>query len=298
MRGKRQSSREADRELDWQIIDWEEEARRRQRMAVPEGKASRREGARHKQRTSAEEADSQRKAARQRQKQKLKRLKRLVFWEAVCIFALLCVLAFTLFRDARDSQPAMGGAFSGIKEFLSGFGEERIQGIRKSDYEKHPVWQEDFLTVNPYSRPGTELERVESVFVHYTANPGTSAVQNRSYFEQQKDVHERSVSAHFIIGYQGEIIQCVPMDEIAFAVKGRNEDSVSIECCYLSDDGSFTQETYDSLVSLLRWLKEVYRLDVEKDILRHYDCGGKLCPVYYVENEDAWERLKEDVAGA
>ena len=135
---------------------------------------------------------------------------------------------------------------------------------------------------------------MENVFVHYTANPGTSAAQNRSYFEWQKDTHEASVSAHFVIGYEGEIIQCVPLNEIAYAVMTRNYDSVSIECCYLAEDGSFTQETYDSLISLLAWLTDIYDLDTE-DILRHYDCGGKKCPLYYTEHEDAWEQLKKDV---
>ena len=170
-----------------------------------------------------------------------------------------------------------------------------IQGLTPADYGKHPTWTEDFLTPNEYSRPGDALKEVNSVFVHYTANPGTSAAQNRSYFEQQKDTHECSVSAHFIIGYEGEIIQCVPLDEIAYAVQTRNEDSISIECCYLAEDGSFTQETYDSLIKLLKWLVEVYDLEVDEDILRHYDCGGKKCPIYYTEHEDAWEMLKEDV---
>ena len=31
-------------------------------------------------------------------------------------------------------------------------------------------------------------------------------------------------------------------------------------------------------------------------IIRHYDVTGKLCPLYYVENEDAWDKLKDDVA--
>ena len=62
-------------------------------------------------------------------------------------------------------------------------------------------------------------------------------------------------------------------------------------------DGSFTQETYDSLISLLAWLTDIYDLETE-DILRHYDCGGKKCPLYYTEHPDAWERLKEDVANA
>lgn len=106
--------------------------------------------------------------------------------------------------------------------------------------------------------------------------------------------HERSASAHLIIGYEGELIQCIPFDEQAYAVMTRNEDSISIECCYLSDDGSFTEETYDTLVHTLAWLLDKYDLSTE-DILRHYDCGGKLCPLYYAENEEAWEELRQDV---
>ena len=169
-----------------------------------------------------------------------------------------------------------------------------IQGLPAEIYAAHPDWTEDFLTVNEYSRPGDPLTEVNNIFVHYTANPGTSAAQNRSYFEQLKDNHERSASAHFIIGYNGEILQCVPLDEIAYAVQTRNEDSISIECCYKADNGQFTRETYDSLIRLLKWLIDAYDLQPD-DILRHYDCGGKKCPIYYTEHEDAWERLKEDV---
>ncbi|MCM1039378.1 MAG: peptidoglycan recognition protein family protein [Ruminococcus sp.] len=151
-----------------------------------------------------------------------------------------------------------------------------------------------YLDINDYSRPGTKLDSINTIFVHYTANPGTSAEQNRSYFANLAQTHERSASAHFIIGYEGEIIQCIPLEEQAYAVMTRNGDSISIECCYLEKDGEFTQATYDSLVHLLAWLIQEYDLEVG-DILRHYDCGGKKCPLYYVENEYAWDKLLLDV---
>lgn len=172
--------------------------------------------------------------------------------------------------------------------------EDKIQGLRTSKFEKHPQWEEAFLTINEYSRPGKSLSKVDEVYVHYTANPGTDAHQNRSYFQNLAETKEVKASAHFIIGYEGEIVQCVPLDEIAYAVAGENHHSVSIECCYVAEDGSFTEETYDSLIKLLQWLCDVYHLK-EEDILRHYDSNGKLCPIYYVENEDAWEQLKTDV---
>ena len=86
----------------------------------------------------------------------------------------------------------------------------------------------------------------------------------------------------------------MPLDEIAYAVMGRNYDSVSIECCFLDDDGEFTWATYQSLVRLCAWLLDEYNLSSE-DILRHYDEGGKKCPLYYVDNEEKWEQFKQDV---
>ena len=157
-----------------------------------------------------------------------------------------------------------------------------------------PEIREDFLTISEYNRPGTTLTSVKNIFVHYTANPKTTAAQNRSYFEGLAQTHERAASAHFIIGCEGEVIQCIPTNEEAYAVIGRNNDSLSIECCYISEDGAFTQETYDSLVHMLAWLLSEYDLETQ-DILRHYDCGEKLCPLYYVEHEDAWEKLLYDV---
>lgn len=171
---------------------------------------------------------------------------------------------------------------------------EAVSGIQQTEQIEPPPIVQDFIEVNDYSRPGTKLESVKSIFVHYTANPKTSAMQNRSYFANLAQTHERSASAHLIIGYEGEIVQCIPLDEQAYGVKTRNGDSISVECCYLAEDGSFTQETYDTLIHTLAWLLEKYDLSTE-DILRHYDCGGKLCPKYYVEHEDAWETLLMDV---
>ena len=195
-------------------------------------------------------------------------------------------------QQVSNSYAAAGADMNDVG--LSSTDKATVQGLPAEVFAAHPDWKENFLTPNEYSRPGDALSEIKNIFVHYTANPGTSAAQNRSYFEQQKDTHERSVSAHFIIGYEGEIIQCIPLDEIAYAVQTRNEDSISIECCFLAQDGSFTRETYNSLIGLLVWLSDAYDL-VPDDILRHYDCGGKKCPLYYTENPQEWEQLKADV---
>lgn len=167
------------------------------------------------------------------------------------------------------------------------------QMIEENQLDKPPI-VENFLTPNEYSRPGEPLLEVTELFVHYTANAGTSAAQNRSYFENLGITGETSASAHFVIGYEGEIIQCIPLDEIAYAVKEHNYNSISIECCYLEEDGRFTEATYQSLLALLGWLMNEYDLGPSA-VQRHYDTCGKLCPKYYVEHEDAWMQLKEDL---
>lgn len=229
------------------------------------------------------------------------RRKRVLLQRATILLWVLCIAALGVTFVLRNNSVAAAGSedapASAIQKENAGAASNSgimVQGLPAEVFAKHPDWNEDFLTPNEYSRPGEPLESITNIFVHYTANPGTSAAQNRSYFEQQKDTHEASVSSHFIIGYEGEIIQCVPLDEIAHAVMTRNYDSISIECCYLAEDGSFTPETYDSLISLLAWLVDAYDLQ-SSDILRHYDCGGKKCPLYYTDHEDKWEQLKKDV---
>ena len=137
-------------------------------------------------------------------------------------------------------------------------------------------------------------EKVNGIVVHYTANPGTTAQQNRDYFEGLAQSGETHASSHFVIGISGEIIQCIPCNEIAYASNERNADTISIECCIPDDTGKFTDATYGSLVHLVTWLMGRYDLTTD-DVIRHYDVTGKACPKYYVENEAAWEQFKSDL---
>lgn len=153
----------------------------------------------------------------------------------------------------------------------------------------------NYLTPNEYSRPGKELKEVNAIVVHYVGNPGTTAAQNRSYFENLKDTHATSASSHYIIGMEGEIIQCVPLNEISYASNNRNKDTIAIECCHPDETGQFTTATYKSLVKLVAALCRTYDLDPETGIIRHYDVTGKYCPLYYVNHEDEWYGFKLDV---
>lgn len=154
----------------------------------------------------------------------------------------------------------------------------------------------DYIPVNEYSRPGTPLKEISGVVVHYVGNPGTSAAANRSFFANLALTHETYASAHFVVGLDGEILQCVPLTEIAYCSNTANDYTVSIEVCHPDETGKFDDATMESLEKLVAWLCETFDLDPGEDVIRHYDVTGKVCPKYYVENEDAWLAFRQDVS--
>lgn len=222
--------------------------------------------------------------AQYRRKKKRKRL--LVFSTLVLLFVTgVCLL---------------GG---GINTIINGelFGPKSKPTLKMVDgfYDKLNI-EEMLLTPNEYSRPQTALNKVNGVVIHYTANPGTDALANRNYFEGLKDGKTYSngnyiyTSSNFIIGLNGDIIQCIPLNEVAYASNGRNEDTISIEVCHPDETGKFTDKSYKSLVKLTAWICSEYNLKKD-EIIRHYDVTGKICPKYFVENEEEWEHFKDDV---
>ncbi len=167
---------------------------------------------------------------------------------------------------------------------------------KRSLYSLPDYVEEDYITVNEYSRPKIPLVQVNDIVIHYIGNPGTSAEANRNYFDglSEQGADGTYASSNFIVGLDGEVIACVPIDEIAYASNSRNSDTISIEVCHPDETGKFNDRSYESLVKLTAWLLKNFELDSDR-IIRHYDVTGKLCPLYYVENEDAWEQLKADV---
>lgn len=154
-----------------------------------------------------------------------------------------------------------------------------------------PSWiDQELIDLDGAARDGTPITRVRDIAIHYVGNPDTTAMANRNYFNQPGV----EVSSHFIVGLEGEIIQCVPLGEKSAATNQRNSDTISIEVCHPDETGKFNDQTYASLIKLCAWLCDELNLD-EDNLIRHYDVTGKLCPLYYVEHEDAWQQLKEDV---
>lgn len=165
------------------------------------------------------------------------------------------------------------------------------QKVKNAQELQLPDWV-DVQLIHKHStaRTGIKLEDINNIVIHYVGNAGTTAQNNRDYFDNEST----KVSSHFIVGLDGEIIQCVPLSERSAASNDRNKDTISIETCHPTQTGEFSKETYDSLVKLTAYL--CYEFDLtQDDVIRHYDITGKVCPKYYVENQDEWENFKKDV---
>lgn len=153
-----------------------------------------------------------------------------------------------------------------------------------------------FITNN---RPCEKREKTTAIAVHYIGNPGTTADANRNYF--QNNICD--VSSNYIIGLNGEIICCIPPDEVSWCTCQANAYSPSIECCHPDSTGKLNSKTYNSLVELCAYLCKKYKLD-ETDLIRHYDVTGKVCPKGFVpkskggsddNSNTAWKKFKADV---
>lgn len=182
--------------------------------------------------------------------------------------------------------------------------------------------KEKLLPINPFSRPGHIRVETFGVVYHWICAPGQHNDQTARYFEllarqdDQDDKPDRYASAHAIIGMDGEILQVLPWDEVAYHVGARSYTSyalhayrgftankrrstpnwctVGIELCHPDWSGEFTPPTLRAAEWLGWYLLRRYTLG-KSDICRHYDITGKICPKYYVEHPEEFEQLKDRI---
>ena len=155
------------------------------------------------------------------------------------------------------------------------------------------------LTPSRFIRPQSKITPT-AIAWHYVGNPNTSALANRNYFESLKAGKKNSkgkyiyASSNFIIGLDGEIIECIPVGEMTFCTNQANGYTISVECCHPDSTGKFTEATYNSMIWLGKYLMQKYGI---KDNIRHYDVTGKICPKWFVDNPSEWEKFKLELEG-
>lgn len=166
---------------------------------------------------------------------------------------------------------------------------------------------EKLLTPYNFTSKG-DTGRIKYIVIHYVGALG-GAKANCEYYAGKYI----GASAHYFIGFDGEIWQSVEDGDIAWHCGAksykhpecRNSNSIGIELCVhsrgsrtaQSRDWYFEDATVLSAIALTRYLMQRYDVDAEH-VIRHYDVTGKICPNPYVYNhtEHTWDIFKSRIA--
>jgi N-acetylmuramoyl-L-alanine amidase CwlA len=173
--------------------------------------------------------------------------------------------------------------------------------------------KEDLIPINQYSRPGYPA-KPDHIVVHWTNDPGATAKNERDFFANICPQTKETAGVHYLVGIKGEVIRAIPENEVAYHAGGRSytpyaskeffnlaqhrvyphDRCIGIETCHIDITGKFTDETIQALTHLVADIMRRNKIPVEK-VIRHYDVTGKVCPKWYVEHEDDWQKFKETV---
>ena len=133
---------------------------------------------------------------------------------------------------------------------------------------------------------------VDHLLIHYSATKA-SAKNNAIYFSRNEG---QGASAHlFVDDISEEIYQSVRFEDTAWHAGNwaMNCRSIGIEVVSAGED--FSKVEQEKLRWLVSTLMERYGIPAS-NVIRHYDVTGKLCPLYFVEHEEAWTQFLADVA--
>lgn len=178
---------------------------------------------------------------------------------------------------------------------------------------------QDIIPIGQGVRTGKKLTECFGLVVHWIGVGQSKASAIRSNFGRD------SLGTHYISDWNtGDIIQCVPEDEVTYHVGssygytkmkenlvGRNNPNwyfVGIECCIgdksIPSDwnapgkhmelGKPSDKQYKALVEFAADFLTRNGMTVD-NLYRHYDITGKLCHVWLVKDENRWEKFKADV---
>ena len=166
--------------------------------------------------------------------------------------------------------------------------------------------------ISKYNHYNMDNRKIKYIVIHWVG-AASSAKNNADYFYSA----DRSASAHYFVDDK-EIWQSVLDKNAAWAVGGgpldqaspyakygkkyfnkcTNSNSISIEmCCKKNSQGKLyiTDETIDLTAELVQMLQKKYSIS-DKNVIRHFDVNGKLCPGTHIE-ELKWEKLHSILVG-
>lgn len=166
--------------------------------------------------------------------------------------------------------------------------------------------------ITPYNYTPGNISRIKYIVIHYVGALG-GAKDNVNYYASRYV----GASAHYYVGFNGEIWRSVRDQDIAWSVGGmayihpecRNSNSLNIELCVrkkstktmgaTDKDWYFEDATVKSAIELTKYLMAKYNVPASR-VIRHYDVNHKTCPNPYVYNntKHIWSDFKAALTGS
>ncbi|MFT4106192.1 MAG: N-acetylmuramoyl-L-alanine amidase [Lacrimispora sp.] len=161
--------------------------------------------------------------------------------------------------------------------------------------------------LTPYNYSNGQGRSIRYIVIHYVGALG-GAEANCKYYASGYI----GASAHYFVGFKGEIWQSVEDRDIAWHcgakiyrhAECRNSNSLGIELCVrnkgsqsgTSRDWYFEDATVKAGIRLTKELMKQYGIPADH-VIRHYDVTGKICPNPYVYNhtQHTWDSFQAEL---
>ena len=156
------------------------------------------------------------------------------------------------------------------------------------------------------------IKKILYAVVHYTGNDCDTDEGNANYFAN----NNVGASAHYFID-DDSVTQSVPDNHTAWSVgstglldqgspyrakgakywgKCTNTNSLNFELCDTVKDGKHKLSEKTRANAVVFIAKKMHEHDIPiSRLIRHFDVNGKLCPLYWVTDEDDWKKFKKEI---
>lgn len=184
------------------------------------------------------------------------------------------------------------------------------------------------LIIMSRGRPGRKLRECLAVVMHGSDKPNMRA---KTLWEHYNDPNKKVVSSiHYIVDLNGDILRCIPEDEIAYHIWTKHNKealdidsnrkytnwardklgfyahkieqtspdfcTISIEMCETDRAGHFTEQTYWAAVWLAADVLHRNRIGADRLTTHWGITGHRRCPKLWCEEPRRFEKFQTDVA--
>lgn len=128
-------------------------------------------------------------------------------------------------------------------------------------------------------RTSSAQRAINRVVIHIT-DGGANINGTIGWFKNPNQRNGRGepihVSAHYVIGQDGEVVQMVPHNDVAWHARSANSDSIGIEHCANTRGLMPTDAQYCASAALVRWLCDTYSITIDRThILGHSEADTR-----------------------